>query len=111
MKKAFKCLLIAFLFCMALGIGFSTKCITGDFKAHKKGIDTDTLTVVLENRHSCRIIDKTSGEQWRFKVFLHRKGKTHPVATAGNENIRVTGAGRYIIINDIAGGKRYRVKL
>ena len=63
--------------------------------------------------HTCQITDKISGTQWRFKAVLHRKGQEVPnkLKTAGNENITITGAGRYIIVDDMTDGKRYKVKL
>ena len=84
-----------------------------DFKAHTKDINTDTISITLGERHTCQIIDKISGTQWRFKAVLHRKGQEVPneLKTAGNENITITGAGRYIIVDDMTGGKRYKVKL
>ena len=113
MKKTYKCFLIVLLLCAAFVLGISVKCLTSDFKAHTKDINTDTISITLGERHTCQITDKISGTQWRFKAVLHRKGQEVPneLKTAGNENITITGAGRYIIVDDMTDGKRYKVKL
>ena len=113
MKKSYKCVIFVLSLCAALVLGMGIKSLTDDFKAHTKDINTDTISITLGERHTCQIIDKISGTQWRFKAVLHRKGQEVPneLKTAGNENITITGAGRYIIVDDITGGKRYKVKL
>ena len=113
MKKTCKCILIVLSVCAAFVLGISIKSLTDDFKAHTKDINTDTISITLGERHTCQIIDKISGTQWRFKAVLHRKGQEVPneLKTAGNENITITGAGRYIIVDDMTDGKRYKVKL
>lgn len=113
MKKTYKCFLIILSLCAMFVLGFNAKRLADGFSAHTKVINTDTVSITLGERHTCQIIDKISGTQWRFKAVLHRKGQEVPneLKTAGNENITIIGAGRYIIVDDITGGKRYKVKL
>lgn len=113
MKKTYKCIFIVLSVCAAFVLCISIKSLTSDFKAHTKDINTDTISITLGERHTCQITDKTSGSQWRFKAVLHRKGQEVPneLKTAGNENISITGVGRYIIVDDMTDGKRYKVKL
>lgn len=113
MKKTCKCILIVLSVCAVFVLGMGIKSLTDDFKAHTKDINTDTISITLGERHTCQITDKISGSQWQFKAVLHRKGREVPneLKTAGNENITIIGAGRYIIVDDMTGGKRYKVKL
>ena len=113
MKKSYKCVIFVLSFCVAFVLDMGIKSLTSNFKAHTKDINTDTISITLGERHTCQITDKISGTQWRFKAVLHRKGQEVPneLKTAGNENITITGAGRYIIVDDMADGKRYKVKL
>ena len=113
MKKSYKCVIFVLSLCAAFVLGISVKCLTSDFKARTKDINTGTISITLGERHTCQITDKISGTQWRFKAVLHRKGQEVPdeLKTAGNENITITGAGRYIIVDDMTDGKRYKVKL
>ena len=113
MKKTYKCVLLVLSVCAAFVLGIGIKSLTSNFKAHTKDINTDTISITLGEWHTCQITDKISGSQWHFKAVLHRKGQEVPneLKTAGNENISITRAGRYIIVDDIAGGKRYKVKL
>ena len=113
MKKTCKCILIVLSLCVAFVLGMGIKSLTSNFKAHTKQINTDTISITLGEWHTCQITDKVSGTQWRFQGVLHRKGQEVPneLKTAGNENITITGAGRYIIVDDMTDGKRYKVKL
>ena len=113
MKKSYKCVIFVLSLCAAFVLGINIKCLTSNFKAHTKQINTDTISITLGEWHTCQITDKISGSQWQFKAVLHRKGREVPneLKTAGNENITITGAGRYIIVDDMTGGKRYKVKL
>lgn len=113
MKMTFKRVIAVLSVCIMFLLGFSAKCLTSDFRARTKGINTDTVSITLGERHTCQVTDKISGSQWHFKTVLHRKGQEIPseLKHAGNENVSITGAGRYIIVDDKINGKRYKIKM
>lgn len=99
--------------CSVLILLSVTKLITGDFRAHTEVLNTNTISIVVGERHTCQITDKISGTQWTFKTVLRRKGDStasKPTKT-GNENIAVSGNGRYIVVDDITSGKRYKIRM
>lgn len=103
-------------FCVTCGVLIllsTAKCLTDDFKAHTEVLNTSTISIVIGERHTCQITDKISGTQWTFKTVLRRKDDStasKPTNT-GNENIAISGNGRYIVVDDITNGKRYKIRM
>lgn len=104
---------IAFCAICSILLLIFTKCHTGGFKAYTEVLSTSAVSIVVGEQHTCQITDKISGTQWTFKTVLRRKDvstASKPTNT-GNENIAISGNGRYIVVDDITSGKRYKIRM